>query len=267
MTDFYTESCRYFEDKYENVKWTICPKIDTVTRENKFGELPCAAELSSAQLSLIERKYMVSRNEFYIAAALLAIAISTNTRDVQVCWIYNGRDDLTTSASVGLLFRDLPVALRLSDKTSLRDIFAEVHEQVQNGIKYSCYPYIESKPVVVDGDIAAVLYQRDLRDVSDFGGISVEPVEILQNKAASQTVLDIQILDGEEGLKYVFDYAASRYKTETMIAFQNLFKRIIAEIVNHVNTEGYSFKQLKSDMREKKSLMQTLKEIFSKKKK
>jgi hypothetical protein len=264
MTDFYTESCRYFEDKYENVKWTICPKIDTVTRENKFGELPCAAELSSAQLSLIERKYMVTRNEFYIAAALLAIAISTNTRDVQVCWIYNGRDDLTTSVSVGLLFRDLPVALRLSDKTSLCDIFAEVHEQVQNGIKYSCYPYIESKPVVVDGDIAAVLYQRDLRDVGDFGGLTVEEIEIRQNKAASQTILDIQILDGEDGLQYVFDYAASRYKKETMSEFQKLFKRVIAAMMN-ANTDAYTFEQLKRDVRGKKGLMQKIKEVFAKK--
>ena len=30
LTDFYNESCKYFEDKYENVKWTVCPKIDTV---------------------------------------------------------------------------------------------------------------------------------------------------------------------------------------------------------------------------------------------
>jgi hypothetical protein len=206
---------------------------------------------------------MVTRNEFYIAAALLAIAISTNTRDVQVCWIYNGRDDLTTSVSVGLLFRDLPVALRLSDKTSLCDIFAEVHEQVLNGIKYSCYPYIESKPVVVDGDIAAVLYQRDLRDASDFGGISVEPVEILQNKAASQTVLDIQILDGEDGLQYVFDYAASRYEQATMLAFQQLFKRVVATIVHHYDTDGYTFEQLKRDVRGKKGLLQRIKDIFT----
>ena len=30
LTDFYNESCKYFEDKYESVKWTVCPKIATV---------------------------------------------------------------------------------------------------------------------------------------------------------------------------------------------------------------------------------------------
>jgi hypothetical protein len=87
----------------------------------------------------------------------------------------------------------------------------------------------------------------------------VEQMEIRQNKAASQTVLDIQILDGEDGLKYVFDYAASRYEKGTMIAFQNLFKRIVATIVN-ANTDGYTFEQLKRDVRGKKGLLQRIKE-------
>ena len=265
LTDFYNESCKYFEDKYENVKWTVCPKIDAVSRENDLGQISCEAEVLPSQLSLLEKKYMVTRNEFYVAATLLAIAISTNAHDVRVSWIYNGRDDLIASSSVGLFFRDLPVALRLNDEMTLRDIFAEVQEQVKNGIKYNCYSYNEIKAPVVDGDVTCVLYQRDLRDVGDFGGLTVEEIEIQQNKAASQAVLDIQILDGEAGLQYVVDYAASRYEKEIMSEFQNLFKRVIATIVN-AYTDGYTFTQLKKDVLGQKGLMQKIKDIFSEKK-
>ena len=264
LTDFYKESYKYFEDNYGNVNWTVCPKIDAVTRENELGELSCEAEILPAELSLFEKKYMVTRNEFYVAVTLLAIAISTNANDVRISWIYNGRDDLISSSSVGLFFRDLPVALRLNDKMTLRDIFTEVQVQVKNGIKYSCYPYNEIEAPPVDDDDTCLLYQRDLRDVGDFGGLVVEEIEIRQNKAASQSVLDIQILDGEAGLQYVFDYAASRYKKETMTEFQNLFKRVIATIVN-ANTDGYTFAQLKKDMCGKKGLLQRIKDIFAKK--
>ena len=102
LTDFYNESCKYFEDKYESVKWTVCPKIDTVTHENELGQFYCEAEVLPAQLSLLEKKYMVTRNEFYITVTLLAIAISTNAHDVWVSWVYNGRDDLVSSSSIGL---------------------------------------------------------------------------------------------------------------------------------------------------------------------
>ena len=263
LTDFYNESRKYFEDKYENLEFTVCPKIDAVTRENELGELSCKAEVLPAELSLLEKKYMVTRNEFYVAVTLLAIAISTNANDVRVSWIYNGRDDLIATSSIGLFFRDLPVAIRLNDKMTLLDVFSEVREQVKNGIKYSCYPYNEIDAPPMDDDDTCILYQRDLRDVGDFGGLTVEEVEIRQNKAASQALLDIQILEGEDGLQYVFDYAASRYKRETMSEFQNLFKRVIATIVN-ASTDGYTFEQFKKDVRGKKSLSQKIKAIFDK---
>ena len=82
LTDFYNESRKYFEDKYRNVKWTVCPKIDVNTKENKLGELSGAAEVLPSELNMVEKKYMVSRNEFYIAATILAIAISTGANDV-----------------------------------------------------------------------------------------------------------------------------------------------------------------------------------------
>jgi hypothetical protein len=266
LTEFYQESRRYYENTYEDIHWTVCPKVDAKTKENKLGRLFCDADILPAEISAFEKKYMVSRNEFYIAATLLAIAINTNKNDVEVSWIYNGRDDKVTASSVGLLYRDLPVAVRLNGEMNLRDVIAEVHKQVQNGIKYSCYPYIENAPQIIDGDVAAVLYQGDLYDLENFGGMNVKMVEIRQNEAASQSVLDIQITDGKDGLKYTFDYAAGRYEERTMTAFRNLFECTVSAMVHNVNTEIYTINQLKKDVCGKTGLAQRLKGIFAKKK-
>ena len=93
-------------------------------------------------------------------------------------------------------------------------------------------------------------------------GINVDTVEIAHNNAAALSVLDIQILDGEDGLQYVFDYSASRYEQETMSEFQSLFMRVVAAIVNNANTDGYDFEQLKKDVLGKKDLWQRIKGIF-----
>ena len=265
LTDFYEESRQYHVNTYGNEKWTTYPKFDRKPQENKLGSLSCNETISPVHISSVEKKFMVSRNEFFIAATLLAIAISTNKNDVQVSWVYNGRDDLASASSVGLLFRELVVALRLCNKTNLRDIFAEIHKQVRNGIKYSCYPYMALKPQNEDGDTACVIYQRDIQKIGDFVGIKVREVEIAHNNAAAESVLNIQILDNDDGLQYVFDYAAGRYKQETMADSQNLFKSIVAAIVNNANTDGYTFAQLKKDVRGKKGLLQRIKAIFAKK--
>ena len=262
FTDFYQESRRYHKNTYGKVKWTSYPKFDRKTEENKLESLSCSETLSPVHISSVEKKFMVSRNEFYIAVALLAIAINTNQNDVHVSWVYNGRDDLAAKSSVGLLCRELSVALRLHNQSNLHDIFAEIHQQVQNGIKYSCYPYMATIPQDEAGDIACVLYQRDIREADDFDGMNVTKVEIAHNNAAAEAVLDIQIRDDEDGLEYVFDYAASRYKQETMEAFQNLFKRVVAAVVNNANTDGYDFEQLKKDVGGRANLIQKIKARF-----
>ena len=248
LTDFYAESRQYHENKFANTNWTRYPNFDQMTQENKLDSLCCQESISPVHISSAEKKFMVSRNEFFIAAALLAIAISTNKNDVHVSWVYNGRDDLPSASSTGLLCRELSVSLRLCDTVNLRDIFAETHNQVRDEIKYCCYPYMSNVPQDEEGDIACVIYQRDLRETGNFMGIPVESVEIVHNNAAAESVLDIQILEGEEGIQYVFDYSASRYEQETMSRFQNLFQQVIAAIVNNANTEGYTFAQLKQDV-------------------
>ena len=265
FTDFYLESHQYHENTYGNVKWTTYPNFDRITDENKLGSLSCNETISPVHISSVEKKFMVSRNEFFIAVALLAIAISTNKNDVHVSWIYNGRDDMASKSSVGLLCRELSVALHLRDKTNLRDIFTEIHDQVRNGIKYSCYPYMANVPQDEEGDIACIIYQKDIREGDDFTEINMEEIEIAHNNAAAQSVLDIQILDGDDGLRYVFDYAASRYELQTMTKFQDLFKSVVAAIVNNSNTDGYDFGQLKKDMCVEENLMQKIKAIFAKK--
>ena len=69
----------------------------------------------------------------------------------------------------------------------------------------------------------------------------------------------------EDGLQYVFDYAAGRYKKETMSEFQNLFMRVVSAIVN-ANTDSYTFEQIKKDVLGKTGLMPKIKDIFAKKK-
>ena len=264
LTEFYEESRQYHERTYDAVNWITYPKVDRKDGKNRLGTLSCKETLSPAHIACVEKKFMVSRNEFYIAATLLAMAISTGKQNVRVSWIYNGRDDQTSASSVGLLCRELTVGLRLRGKTTLRDIFEQAHDQVQKGIQYSCYPYMANKPQTEEGDIACVIYQRDIRRVDDFMGIHVESVEIAHNNAAAESILDIQILDDDEGLQYVFDYDAGRYETQTMTAFRDLFRRVVSAIVHNANTDGYTFGQLKRDVRGQKSLVQKIKDTFSK---
>ena len=152
--------------------------------------------------------------------------------DIKLCWIYNGREDMTAMTSVGLLFRELPVGIRLKDSTTLRELFADVHTQVQKGIEHSCYPYVDLHNQVANGESAYLLYQQDIRDMGSLDGMNIRTVEIRQNQAASQTILDMEILDGEDGLQLMIDYTASLYD-ESMDKFKDTFINVAQGLVTH----------------------------------
>ncbi|WP_408070457.1 AMP-binding protein [Butyrivibrio sp. JL13D10] len=264
-TDFYLESKKYFEDRYDNIEWSCYPKTDHESRENAMGELLASLGILQPQMNAMERAYKISRNEFFITVAALAIAIYNNASDIKLSWIYNGREEIENMTTVGLLFRDLPVGLRLKDSETLRNVFADVHEQVQKGIEHSCYPYVDVNNQVADHEAAYLLYQQDIRDMGGSDGFDIETVDVRQNQAASQTILDMEILDGEEGLQLMIDYAASRYEDESIEKFKDIYVKLAQVMVTHNSQSDVTIGEIKDKLTDKKSFFDVVKGIFSRK--
>jgi hypothetical protein len=262
-TEFYEESRKYFEDRYEGIEWSCYPVIDNDSRENEMGELVSSLGIEQPQMNAVERAYKISRNEFFITVAALAISIYNNAPDIKLSWIYNGRENSEMMTTVGLLFRDLPVALRFHDDDALRSIFADVHEQVRKGIEHSCYPYVESRSQAASGECAYSLYQQNIRDMRC---LDAQIVDVRQNQAASQTILDIQILDSAAGPKVVIDYAASWYEDASIDRFKDIYIRVAQALATHNSRFDMTIGEIRSKLEYKENFFENCKGFFSRKK-
>ena len=263
---FYEESRRYFEKRYDRVQWSCFPQTDHESRDNEMGELFAPLGILQPQMNAMEKAYKISRNEFFITVAALAISIYNHTPDVKISWIYNGREDMENMTTVGLLFRDLPIGIRFKDRDTLRNVFADVHEQVQKGIEHSCYPYVDSRNQAGESECAYLLYQQDIRDMGGKEGFDVEMVDIRQNQAASQTILDMEILDGADGLTLMIDFAASRYKEESMERFKDIYVKLAQALVTHNSQADVTIGEIKDKLEDHKNFFKTIAGIFSRKK-
>ncbi len=264
-TDFYEESRKYFEDRYDNVQWSSYPNIDHESRENQMGELFAPLGIEQPQMKAMERAYKISRNEFFITVAALAISVYNNNPDIKLSWIYNGREDARMMTSVGLLFRDLPVAIRFKDSLTLRDVFADVHDQVQKAIEHSCYPYVDSHNQVANGESAYLLYQQDIRDMGGMEGFDITMVDVRQNQAASQTILDMEILDGADGLEIMIDFAASRYEEASIQHFKDIYVKLAQAMVTHNSQSDVTIGDLKKKTSDHRNFFQTIRGMFRRK--
>ena len=265
-TGFYEESRKYFEEKYSGVEWSSYPETDHESRENEMGELFAPIGIEQPQMKAMERQYKISRNEFFITVAALAIAAYNDASDIKLSWIYNGREDVNAMNSVGLLFRELPIGVRLTKDMTLRELFADVHEQVQKGIEHACYPYVDITAQAGGGETAYLLYQQDIRDMGGLDGMDVETIDIRQNQAASQTILDMEILDGADGLQLMIDYTASLYDDESMDKFKDIFIRIAQGLVTHNPSTDITMNDLRNKYANKKGFFETVIGIFRRKK-
>lgn len=265
-TDFYEECKKYFEDKYDGIEWSSYPEVDHDSRENEMGELFAPLGIEQPQMSAVERRYKISRNEFFITVATLAISIYNKKNDIKLSWNYNGREDTEKMSSVGLLFRELPVGLRLDEKATLRDVFAEVHQQVQQGIEHSIYPYVDIHGQVGTDEDAYLLYQQDIRDMDGLDGMNIETIDIRQNQAASQTILDMEILDGSEGLILMIDYAASRYEDSSIESFKDIFLRVAQSLVTLTTQQDVTIGEIQKKIQDKNNFFNTFLSRFRRKK-
>jgi len=265
-TGFYEESRKYFEDRFNNIEWSSYPVTDHDSRENEMGELFAPLEIEQPQMNAMEKCYKISRNEFFIAVAALAISIYNDKPDIKLSWIYNGREDMQMMSTVGLLFRDLPIGLRFKDTDTIRNIFADVHDQVQKGIEHSCYPYVDMNNQVAEGESAYLLYQQDIRDMGGLESFNVEHVDVRQNQAASQTILDMEILDGADGLQLMIDYAASRYEDESIEKFKDIYIKVAQSLVTHNSQKDMTVGELKEKLKDRMNFFALVKGIFSRKK-
>ena len=97
------------------------------------------------------------------------------------------------------------------------------------------------------------------------GGMDVETVDIRQNQAASQTILDMEILDGAEGLILMIDYAASRYEQTSIEMFKDIYVRIAQSLVTQTSQEDITFGQIQKKMEDKKNFFIRIVSKFKKK--
>ncbi|MBQ9009205.1 MAG: AMP-binding protein [Clostridia bacterium] len=243
-SEFYRESREYFEKLYDEGTWSAYPKMDKDNPGLEPGRYELPLKMDSGKLRRGLARYGISRNEFFITAAILAIASYNKTNDIEISWIYNGRSDEKMLTTTGLFYRELPVAAHINPEEEVGRLFSQVHEQVRGGIEHSCYPYEEQAFSVEDEGCACVLYQHSIHDSVKIGGNTMDRVDLIQNKAAAESIFNIEILDGEDGLQLVLDYASALYEKSSIGRFSDLMSAIADRIISLKEGETVMIKEL-----------------------
>ena len=222
---------KYYESKYGNINWTKNPKYDFELPGNPAEYITIDLDTGKDEYESAKENLGLGKNVLYIAAGLFALATVTSDDDVMAGWVFNGRKNTDEMNIVGVMFYELPVALRISDELLMADAIKDIIDQIEKGLAFSKYPYLRNEyQRVVKDDVMCIIYQSDYYDFNLGPKYSSQQIEIEEKNRAAQNTLDIEIADDKDGDFLLLDYSARFYKRETIENYGILMREIARKI-------------------------------------
>ena len=243
----YAEDRAYYEKRYGGIQWSKLLNTEIVTREDELGSVEQSLKLSPEPFEALMRNSGLGKNGLFIAAELLALAACNQVSDVMISWVYKGRDDQNLQKTVGMLFREFPVAVRLHGKTTLRELFSEVQDQISQGIVHSSYPWLSLNASPQSNDNISLNYQ-DMIGFEKELQMEMEELDLPVSADASPCALEIEIVDEDGDIDISAIFSSSRFRSEEVTRFLNMILVIFNAMLERRDTLDISLRALFEDL-------------------
>lgn len=225
----------YYSETLDKYEWSTVLDDVVDTTENAYGNISSMLPIEQREYEDIQRVFGCGKNAFFIAAAVLALYIYNNKKDILVSWLYNGRQKSIEQHTIGTLIQTFFVGEHFNNEMKLVDFFKDVLNQINDGIYYSCYPIVELNKVCKEGRVISVIYQADIRTIKSANEMKFTLADLPYKPDAADNYLDIEIHDTDDGCKLYLDYNAAVYKNESIRKFSKLYTNVASCLVEHIN--------------------------------
>ena len=164
--------------------------------------------------------HSVSRNEFYLFATALSLALYNDCEQVAFDWTWNGRDSVKYANTIGCFMKDLFISLELSASNYVLDSLMVCKNKVQQSIL--CINDKSFEQIQTDTKRLCFIFQGDMYFINDSNFInSAEWIE--NHNSALECIMYLEIEEHKGNALVTFEYDSGKYKGKSIAAFSKLF--------------------------------------------
>lgn len=208
----------YFRNAYRE-DYDRLPKPDFQNQDHRNEDINWKFAFGQDDILKAAKRLHVSAGTFYMLASAMAIAAYNNTDRSMITWNYNGRSDIRTMRTVGLLIRDYPAAMSMARDVSVKTLAAKLSKQQSAAILHgSVSPFMERGK----DEMLCFLYQGKLMEEPEKAYLK----EIDYPEAAEQTAiepLELKIYEDGDSASMEINYDAGMYSKESMERFVKIY--------------------------------------------
>ncbi|MBR4174405.1 MAG: AMP-binding protein [Lachnospiraceae bacterium] len=193
----------------------------------KSVEMPIKVDRS--RLLNAAKRYASSVSIIFMTATAMAFSKMNETDKVLLSFIFNGRNNIGGSGTVGMFIEYCPVVFDLSEHRSIETVISDVCVQVlkliDGGITDN-YPVIKDKKMTIFNYRGNLFGDTDSEIVMDADGIDngempmIEPLQVMIDEDEGEWNLSI-------------DYDAGVYLSSTIERFMDIFINELKRIIDH----------------------------------
>ena len=235
----YTESRKWYEYNYGSHEFCGYPAADFYDMGgglNKQGLLSVRSGLADDSLDVLKR-YHLTHTEFFIALSLFATAEYNLNPSVLITWCNKGRWKRKHHRITGMMIQDMPAFLNV-EGLSIADIASSVRQQVKGCMLHRDYPYMLLDEKMLENENLCLIYQGRLYTDGPVIPLIAELLEMQNKHAGSQNILDIEVIETDDGIDLLFNYAAHMYKPESIERYSQIFIRILHDALRRMNANA-----------------------------
>lgn len=249
QTQTYKEHGEWLVRQYGNATYPLRPAPDSpegeLQADGSFTPYIVTPDYAD-KLPALFRKERISPNAFFCLATALAIMDFNGTNQAGLTWAYMGRETNEQMTIFGSLHRDIPLTVTMTKtktktenetetktETETASLFAQLREQMEQGIIHSDYPFTLTSPSTSPWHTAVnVLVQPSLADAMEGSPAAFEFMPAAHDNT-SYCMLDIDI--NLEPLTLTFNYSPKHYTEESIHRFANLIDNNVRGLLNPNN--------------------------------
>ena len=251
QTEEYNEEKKYYEEAYGNRDWCNMPTPDFAETDNKLGHCPMSLGVSLDDIKAAEKTCRTTRARLANAAGLLALAKHCQKDALMITWIYSNRMEKWKHNMIGLLIRELPIGINISEMTVLDDLYKSINKQMKESTKRISYQYIVEHESTLANDCMEVNYKGSAMGIENMvqylGELGQSAVRIpLENEITdAEARLEIDVYEdpsaSPENQLYINPtYMASIFKDETIKGFLTTYCLMFQRLVKACKTTPIS---------------------------
>ena len=240
-TEEYHQHGEWLAQRYARPDYPLLPRQDSPAGELSPGShyTPHVLHPDYAdRLQALSRRERITPNAFFCLVTALAIMDFNGTDQAGLTWAYMGRETHEQMFIFGSLHRDIPMTITKTETGDVplpASLFAQLREQMEQGIIHSDYPFTLSSPSDCPWHTAVnVLVQPSLAEAMEGSPAEFEFIPTA-GAEESHCMLDIDI--NLEPLTLTFNYSPRHYTQESIRRFAGLIDHNARLLLNPYNNK------------------------------